>query len=743
MKNIICILILLGSWVQGYSQTVTGLVLNAAGESLPGATVQWLGAPFGTATADDGSFIIEKIPAYDQLVISFVGYTPDTIQYTPELAMPLRVELMESGLLETVEVTGGQKDTYVSMLENANVQVMGKQEFRKAACCNLAESFENNASVDLMTSNAVLGSKEIEMLGLRGLYTQFLLEGRPVATGINGADVMGVYAGTWLEQLKVAKGATTISQGYQPIAGSINAELFKPAESPRVLINLYGASSGRLESNLHLNQKFNERWSGGMALHASTLQTRWDTNEDGFLDLPLREKYAAIFRAFYRGVDVNAQWNVLVEKETIEAGQRMKEPELSRRYLVDMDREHVELFGKVGYIGFDNPNTSLGFIYSLGYHGLTANLGERDYEGSQYSGYANLMYLNHSADNWHEWRAGLSFQYEDASEMFFGFNRPIKEVVPGAYLEYSYAPKVLPCDLEQKDEKSGRIGASAGIRVDHHNLFGWLVTPKANLKYFVGDNSVVRLSGGLGYRTPYVIAENIGALISNRALQVDDNIGIEKAWNAGINFTQQFPNIWESASLSLDLYRTSFQSQAVVDMDTDASVLSIYSLDGQSYANNALLLWSTEPIKGMNFKAAYKWTDTRVTINGDLLRRPFVPEHRALVAVDYETPSKLWLFNATCQWIGEQRLAHFHGVDPAELQGFPEVAPSYFLVFTHVEYAPGKWQYYAGVENLLDFRQKNAIIGAADPYNGLFDAGQVYAPVFGRNAYVGVRIRID
>lgn len=751
MKRYICVLVsvMLSSVLS--AQTITGKVLGAKDEPLIGATVHWDGAEFGASTASDGSFIIEKVKAFDRLIISYVGYIADTIVYSPDLKMPWIIRLEESHILSEVEVTADEKDSYVSLLDNSNTQIVSKQEFRKAACCNLAESFENNASVDLTSNNAVLGSKEIEMLGLRGLYTQFLLEGRPVATGINGPDVLNMYAGTWLEQLQVAKGATTVSQGYQPIAGSINAQLFQPTDAPKFFVNLYGATSGRFESNVHANKRWNNKWSTGIALHASTLQTKWDRNDDGFLDLPLKEQYMGLFRNYYRGSKFNAQFNVLGNYEVLESGQRMDELQDQRSYLVTLEKSHLEAFGKLGYIGFDDPNRSLGLAWSLGYHKMDGEFGDRRYNGDQLSGYAHAMYLDRSDDDWHEWRTGISFQYEDADEnlvsLFDGLrsaiSRPVQEVVKGIYAEYSYAPKVLPCAEGGEDDFKSRFGASLGLRLDHHNQFGWLFTPKVNLKYFIGENTVFRLAGGLGYRTPYVIAENLGLLVSNRALIVEDNIGVEKAWNAGVNLTHNFTSLGESASISFDLYRTEFENQAIVDMDLNAAELSITSLKGRSFANNALLLFQVEPMSGMNFKIAYKWTQTQMTLAGELQQRPLLPEHRALTTLDYETPNKKWLFNTTLQWFGEQRLADQSGIAAEDLDGIPQKAPSYVLLFAHIEFSPGKFQYYLGLENLLDYRQRSAIIGARDPFNGVFDASQVYAPVFGRNIYLGLRYTLD
>ena len=53
-----------------------------------------------------------------------------------------------------------------------------------------------------------------------------------------------------------------------------------------------------------------------------------------------------------------------------------------------------------------------------------------------------------------------------------------------------------------------------------------------------------------------------------------------------------------------------------------------------------------------------------------------------------------------------------------------------------------KWDVYLGVENLFDFKQENAIIASDDAFGPYFDASIVWAPLFGRNAYIGFRYNL-
>ena len=63
-----------------------------------------------------------------------------------------------------------------------NVVLISEQELLKAACCNLSESFETNPAVDVNHSDALTGSKKIEMLGLKSPYISITEENIPMGS---------------------------------------------------------------------------------------------------------------------------------------------------------------------------------------------------------------------------------------------------------------------------------------------------------------------------------------------------------------------------------------------------------------------------------------------------------------------------------------------------------------------------------------------------------------------------------
>ena len=82
-----------------------------------------------------------------------------------------------------MKVTSSRAATYISSTDPFRTATITQKELFKAACCNLSESFETNPSVDVSYNDAVTGSKQIQLLGLAGVYTQLTVENLPGRAG--------------------------------------------------------------------------------------------------------------------------------------------------------------------------------------------------------------------------------------------------------------------------------------------------------------------------------------------------------------------------------------------------------------------------------------------------------------------------------------------------------------------------------------------------------------------------------
>lgn len=722
-----------------FAQIISGTVTNEEGEKLFGATIVWDGTDIAAVADENGYFELPQMDTTALLRIDYVGYDGIYIEVLPE---ETTLEIEVSGITELmeVEVAAKRRDNYISTINTLNIETIGAGEFRKAPCCNLAESFQTNASIDVGYSDAVTGAREIKLLGLRGTYTQLMVEKRPFITGLGSAFVMEYIPGTWLHSIQISKGASTVQNGYNSITGQINSELVKPFEDKRLFVNLYGSTFGRGEANLHLNHKFNDEWSTGLLLHASTRQNEMDNNDDTFYDTPQKTMYDALMRTFYRGSVLRAQFNVHVLSDRHQAGQ-IPTATLQNPYQITQNNDRVELFGKIGYLGFKDLTQSIGFIADVAWHDLESYYGTRYHRGKQQNAYLQGMFSSGFGSEIHQLDLGVSYTYDDYDEQLDDTNVSRMESVPGVYAEYSYKPNL---DAEEKTFEN-KFGAVVGMRVDHHNLFGWLFTPRANFKYNFSEESVVRISGGRGYRTANVIAENLRMLASNRTIAILENLEMEDAWNLGFNYTQNFKIAEREGSFAFDAYRTTFNNQVILDMDADYQLAQFYNLNGKSFANSLLAVFSQEIIKGLDLKLAYKFNDVKVTFrDGELREQPMVAKHRGLVTLDYITPNENWELNLNSQLVGTQRFARltdnpFHTND----QHIGE-APAYTLLNGQVTRNIGeRLEIYAGCENITNFTQDNPILDWQNPFGENFDAGHIYAPITGAMGYIGVRFGIE
>jgi outer membrane receptor for ferrienterochelin and colicin len=724
------------------AQVLHGLVVeqgSGPAKPLPGATVVWLGTRQGTATDSAGHFSLQfpaKAAAH-QIVVSFVGYQPDTLHVHGQTHVRVVLRPVE---LAGVTIRGDRTDE----LNPIRTELITTQDLRKAACCNLSESFETQASVDTHLSDAVTGTKQIQVLGLDGIYTQITAENIPAVRGLAARSGLNFIPGTWIRSIDVSKGTGSVVNGYESTTGQINVELVKPQESERFFYNAYLSQFGRLENNLHLARKLNKQWSTALLLHGSTQRLREDGNDDGFLDIPLFNQVNALNRWSYQGKNIEAQFGAKALYDDRLGGQTSFRPEMARTrqnpYGLRQQNRRLEAFGKMGIL-LPGEHESIGLIASVTDHNIQGYWGLNNYTGRQQYLTFNGIYQNKFGER-HGLKAGASLTADNYRENYNGSLYQRRERVAGVFAEYAF-------NLPQK------FTAVAGLRYDQHNLFGGIVTPRLHLKYNLAARTTLRASAGRGFRYANVIMENLGFLVSSRQFEIDEQLRPEIAWNYGLSLHQKYTLLGRDGSLTLDLFRTQFQNQVIVDLDTDVRAIQFYNLKGQSFANSLQLQTEYELWDDLTLTAAYKYYNVRAQI-GNLLRQvPFIPRERVFVNLAYDL--RRWRFDATMQWYGARRLPRAprnnideFGYDHTPHGGYAngqllrrEEAPDYFLFNAQVTKVFRTWEVYLGMENLGNMMQHHPIVGHDQPFGQDFDAGITWAPIMGRMLYAGVRVSIE
>ena len=740
--------------------------------TLPAANVYWEGMQQGVTTDADGKFSIEipKSGAVERndtvsdeantqfrprLIASFIGYQNDTIDVSAGVN---QVEFMlnEGVMLDETVVSARRRGNYLSRITPLQTEIITTSGLQKMACCNLAESFENSASATVGFTDAVSGAKKIQMLGLSGIYTQMLDENIPTMRGLASTFGWNYVPGPWLESIQVSKGTSSVVNGYESTTGQINLEFKKPDQTETLFLNLFGSSDGRMEANVtSATPVVGKRLWTGLMLHGSAEQTEHDVNRDGFTDMPKTKLFNVYNRWIYdhheKGIESRTDIKFLYDER--DGGQISTHlpPNGERRYQTHIENRNLKVSNKTGISFGRREGQSIGIINSFTHHEINSVYGEKRYDGKQNTFYSNILISSYFANPSHKYVVGGSFLYDWVNERYgswfvSGLPPPLslppffsvslllrEEIVPGAFAQYTYSY----CD---------KMTVIIGLRGDYHNQFGMLFTPRTNVKYNFTDHIIFRVSAGRGYRAPNVISENIGYLASSKYFNIETikDLDIEKAWNYGANLTFYIPmSDNETMTVGVDYYRTDFDNQAIIDMEYDRRQIFFYNLQGKSYANAWQIDVNATPFKGFDIYAAWRLNDTQITYSryGQNLTtdKPLTNRYRGLINLSYATNFEKWKFDITAQFNGSSRLPDLSSTG----YGFEEErSPAYPLYFAQISKKTKRLDVYVGCENILNYKQKNPIIDAENPFGTDFDASRIWGPLMGRKLYAGIRLRL-
>lgn len=739
IKSLIIISLLFFAFSAMAQNVIEGTVyeeVDGKRQPLPGVNVYWKIANVGTVTDEQGHYSLEIHPTYKCLVFSFVGYLNDTVHH---MAKPQHYDhVMTSPLtLSEVEIAARQKAQYVSALDPRHIEHITGEALRRCACCSLAESFETNASVDVAYADAVTGAKQIELLGLSGLYTQMMTENMPNFRGLASAFGLGYVPGTWMHGISVSKGTSSVRNGYESISGQINVEFKEPDEehSEKVFVNLF--TNTMLMTELNFNTRVKVGKNDGLMLlgHVGFNPMKMDGNGDSFLDDPVTKQYSAFLRYNHPNTGhFGCKLGVKALKEERLSGQMDFDPKRRLEegydlYGIGINTERYEAFAKTGFI-FDRPETSLGIQQQLTYHKMNSYFGLKDYNANQLSYYANLLFDSYIVTTNHKFSVGASFSYDKFNEKFIDSTMNRVERVGGAFAEYVFSD----------DHHWTVIG---GFRADYNSYYQrMLYTPRLHVRFRTDNELALRLSAGKGYRSPNVLAENSTILASSRQIVFVNTPKMEEAWNFGINLSKHFDVGEKEIQLLVDAYRTDFLNQIVIDRDADAHQILIYNLNGKSYSNCAQIQVDYELFRDFDISLAFRYTDVKMTINDTLREKPFVNRYKGLVTLSYAPGT--WQFDLITQFNGDSRIPDMSGNATAVKDGqVLERSPFYVIMNAQVTKKLGKhWEIYAGGENLTNFKQQRPIVAAYDPFSNDFDASMVWGPLSGIRGYLGVRFQV-
>ena len=740
MKKFILITLILSVSFVHAQETLSGTILYKLNEDdypLEGASIYWLNTNKGTITNFSGDFKIEKTDETDLLVISYIGFLSDTLRVKSSPIIHF-LKSDENNSLDEITVQKKRKTIQKSYLAAQNIMKVSSEELLKAACCNLSESFETNPTIDVNFSDALTGTKQIKMLGLESPYMMISEENIPMIRGASQAYGLTFIPGTWIESIQITKGAGSIVNGFESISGQINTELKKPFSDLPLFINLFGSQMGRLEANTHINKKVFDRINMGVYMHVNSNNERMDQNQDSFLDMPISNQINVMNRWQYTNPEIGLvsffTWRYMQDQKQMGVldFDPLKHRGSNTFWGSEIKTNRLDLSFKAGYVFPDLPYQSFGFQTAFSTHDQDSYYGLRIYDIYHESIYNNLLFNSIIGNTMNKFKVGVNFSYDRYVERVdnINYNRIDKSI--GTFFEYTY-------------NNNSDISFSGGLRFDNHNQIGSFITPRIHFRYSPLENFVLRISSGSGRKIANIFAENQRMFGTNRIINLLQNgsgvygLDPELAWNYGLSILRSFRFLGGDFELVADYYITNFKNQILIDWE-ESNKISFYNLEGKSSSKSLQLGLDFSYREFLTLSAAYKNYIIKSNYNSGYLSKPLQPRNIIFFNTGLESTinnGSQWKWDLTINFIGDQRLVKTIR-DPENLS-----SPKYNLLNSQITRVfSSKFEIYLGGENIGNYKQLNPIISSENPFSPNFDSSQIYAPIFGRMIYSGLRLKL-
>ena len=654
--------------------------------------------------------------------------------------------------LDAAVFVSRQAGNYLSKGKEIRTEVISAAGLCKMACCNLAESFENSASVTVGYSDAVTGARQIRLLGLSGVYTQMLDETRPVMRGLSAPFGLSYVPGQWLESIQIAKGSSSVINGVECMTGQINMEHRKPTDEKPLFINGAVMSDTKMDLNIASSLQMGYKWSTVILGHVSGNIEAHDMNNDGFLDEPKMLQFNLSNRWLYQADNgVQVRFGVRAIQDKRDGGQVQA---IQNRWTSDILNRSLNGYLKVGVPLNEDNSQNIALVADYNYQDMDSGFGTKTYDAGQHSAFANLLYQNVINDS-HRFTLGLNGTFDRYDEVIRrlapqGADFILKEdsgitdlANAGVFGEYTY-------------HAGEKFSAIAGLRGDWFYKQGFKMSPRVTLKYMPVDEIVIRANGGRGLRYSTPLVDNIGVFSTGKDYigAYNDHI-LEDAWTFGGNITYYMPfGASSNTYLSFDYFRTQFAQQMVVDYEYGMNQIHFYALDGdRSFTDNYQVDFSVDPVERFNITATFRYTNAKIELAGKgLVEKPMTSRFKGVLNLQYATNLNKWIFDFTASLNGSCRVYNFmEGLKDADgnLLYKDGRTPVYPLLYAQVTRRFKGWDVYIGAENLTNFRQKNVILGSVKDQNGYvnafqpsFDASCVWGPLMGIKAHIGFRFTL-
>lgn len=679
------------------------------GEVLESASVALLKTDLNTLTDSLGNFTLQNIPnGTYQLRVSFIGYenfqeeirigdnnTPLSINLTPLTAK--LTEAVITGSLREVERLNAITPT----------EVYNKKYLQQNPTSNLFDALNNMNGVFADIDNGVSNTVDVQLNGLEGNYTMFLIDGVPAFNGPAGLYALNALPTSVIDKIEIVRGASSTLYGSEAIAGVINIKTIQPQNAPKFTANVWLSSYAELNSDFTLGYKLG-RATSLLTVSTENFNTRWDIDKDGFTDIPLHNRLQVFNKWSIEGKKANVATAYVRYLYSDRFGGEKNMPTSwrgSSKNYGEAVTTHQWQWG----IQLKLPTTE-DILINIDHNGNHQNAyyGNQQYTAWYSNVFAQVKW-DKQLDRINHLMIGSAYRMQ-----YYSDNTVLSQPEETGYGKFAHNPGLF---IENELKLGTQHNLLLGVRADYSSRSGPAISPRINYKWNSRQNNhIVRIGVSSGYRMPSVFNEGIAAMNGSRKIEVPEKLKAENAISANASYTRVQDLPGGLLHLEGNIFYTYLFNFVNADYDDDPTLIVYRNSKGATATGfnlNSDLTFNFPLKLGIGVTYAYVF-EVEENDEGEMERERTLhqPDFTANFYLTYRFPAP----GISVSWTGNLISPMLLSTLPNDYR--PERSPWYTIQnISFTKQFKGGFELYAGIKNLFNFIQKDPIMRPFDPFN--------------------------
>lgn len=683
------------------------------------------------------------------LVISAVGYKPDTIQIAnPKNYVQAMLQPMANNLNDVV-VSGSMRA--IQRSESAiPVEVYNAKFFRKNPTAGVFEALSTLNGVQPQLNCNICNTGDIHINGMEGPYTMVLIDGMPIISSLSRIYGFSGIPTSLIKRMEVVKGPASTLYGSDAVAGLINIITKDAYSVGKFAADISATSLGEMNADISTGIH-TKKANAIVGVNLFNYWTKQDINQDNFTDVT-QQRRLSVFNKWDFERDNKLPFSISARymAENRWGGELNWDKAYRGSDSIYGESIVTNRFELTGVYGLKAGKNDMSLDYSYSYHNQKSFYGTTVFDAIQHLGFAQLHGSFPLKKHQLVWGVPMRYTWYDDNTFITqkdSLNNANKQATIAGFLQDEW-------------KLNDKLLLLAGLRYEYNNLHGSVLSPRLAVKWQAKGGQTFRLSSGNGYRIVNLFTEDHAALTGARDVVIVNNLAPEKSWNVNLNYTNQWLRDKAFFSLDASVFYTRFTNKIIADFDSDPTKIIYDNLDGYAVSQGISVNGDMMIKKGLKLLAGFTLMDVLSKEPNSVgvtekVQQLFAPKFSANYAASYTIHKWNTSFDVTGKVYGPQRLP----VVPNDFRA--EYSPWFSIMnFQVTKKINSNWELYGAVKNLLNFIPKDPILHPDDPFNKpggkyfdinnnprndtnpygySFDPSYSYAPMQGIKGMLGIR----